>query len=261
MSYIEKQLSSNVPDNMSINELYNRLIENSQKQTTDITKKIDDSVIQFADKLQEANQRIEILEKRLVGLERQLRRNNIAIFGLQINSPILQNTIHSLNNLLGITLTINDINFIRVPEAEVEKLPIIIEFVSFYKKQLIFQNVQKLKNTGISVVNDMCFEDRSEYKILKNHLKIARSQRLPAKIKGRTIEIDGNIYTPDDLRKLEDESGSNGNNKVDTGTSNVGGDEQASRRDKAGTVKGRNIVYSPPNENQRVLRKRTDQKR
>ncbi|CAH1109987.1 unnamed protein product [Psylliodes chrysocephalus] len=202
MGLIEKKSCKNVSDNMTINELYNRLVENNTKQTAYITGKIDHSIEQLTNKLEATYKKIEILEN-CVNMKRKLRRNNIAIFGLVIKYPILENTLQPLNNLLGINLNKNDINFIRIPKEEHEKLPIIIEFIFLYKKQTVFQNVQKVKNSKISIAYDRCYQDRNDYKVLKRHLNIAEDQNLPAKIKGRTIEINGNIYTINDLHKIE----------------------------------------------------------
>lgn len=53
--------------------------------------------------------------------------------------------------------------------------PVIIEFISFLKKQSLFSNINKLKEAGITIANDLCLEDREERKQLRYHQAKARS--------------------------------------------------------------------------------------
>ncbi|KAG5885364.1 hypothetical protein JTB14_035168 [Gonioctena quinquepunctata] len=81
--------------------------------------------------------------------------------------------------------------------------PIVIEFVSFFKKLTIFQNKTKLRELnekGISITNDMSKEDREKQKILRKHLK----QNCVANIKGFTLYINNKPHSVEKLQILEE---------------------------------------------------------
>ncbi|KAG5858341.1 hypothetical protein JTB14_012551, partial [Gonioctena quinquepunctata] len=102
------------------------------------------------------------------------------------------------NSILGINLNEQDSNniFPLNPDAEA---PIKLEFLSYLKKRKLFENVHKLKGSKITILNDMCYEDRNNYKILQQHIKEARSKQLSAKIKGLRLIVDGESYTAQQL--------------------------------------------------------------
>ncbi|CAH1102303.1 unnamed protein product [Psylliodes chrysocephalus] len=100
----------------------------------------------------------------------------------------------------------------------------------------------------------MCYQDRIDYKVLKRHLNIAKDQNLPAKIKGRTIEINGNIYTPNDLRKIEGQCETNDGIRSDSDSNRESdAEELVEEKPKSkGQEKRKSIIYSPPEENHRI---------
>ncbi|KAG5897373.1 hypothetical protein JTB14_022081 [Gonioctena quinquepunctata] len=56
----------------------------------------------------------------------------------------------------------------------------------------------------------MSYAGRQNKKNLVKHLKNAREQNLVAKIKGTTLEIEGHVYSANDLKVLEETSEDNG---------------------------------------------------
>ncbi|CAH1113533.1 unnamed protein product [Psylliodes chrysocephalus] len=81
---------------------------------------------------------------------------------------------------------------------------LILEFISFLKKQEIYKNIKKLKGTGVAIANDASYEDRTKQRILVHHLKEAKIQNLSARIKGFSLEIEDKLYTVEDLKELEE---------------------------------------------------------
>ncbi|CAH1106218.1 unnamed protein product [Psylliodes chrysocephalus] len=155
------------------------------------------------------DEKISFLEKRSLFLERKIRKNNIIIFGLNINeNNIVRETIEKLNQLLELNFSLSDINNIY-QLGKHEKAPIIVEFISYLKKIEIFQNVEKLKSlkgANISLSNDLCEIDRKNHKILRKHYKIAKEKNLQTKIQGFRIEIENKWYTVDELEESYSES-------------------------------------------------------
>lgn len=172
------------------------------KQTIEITKTIERS----SDALE---RKVGHLKKRCVTLERRLRKNNIVLFGLNIDKEnIVAGTIEQLNNLFELNITVADINNIYKIGGS-EKPPVVVEFISFLKKQEIFKNPEKLKSLrskNVSVSNDLCYEDRLEQETLRRHCKLAREKELQAKIRGHRLEIEGKFYTASELEQLDYET-------------------------------------------------------
>lgn len=52
---------------------------------------------------------------------------------------------------------------------------------------------------GISVSYDYCKEDREDLKILRKYMRKAREENKEAKIKGFNLEIDGQLYSANEL--------------------------------------------------------------
>lgn len=70
-------------------------------------------------------------------------------------------------------------------------------------EQKIYNNVRKLKNTGISIGNDLTKEEQLEQRVLYSHLKAARDKQYSAKIKNNTLIINGDTYTYEELKNSE----------------------------------------------------------
>lgn len=201
MAHGEKSVSS-----LTINELSNLIQNINIQQTIEIKKELSNSIQQIYGTVQENNKRIEQLETKIEYLERRMRRNNIAIFGLSVKDKnhLLEETLQALNTVLQTNFCKEDINNIFFVNKDLESSPVILEFISLLKKQTVFQNIQKLKGTGLSIANDASHSDRQKKKVLVGHLKSAREQNLTARIKGFKLEIDNQVYSVEELKALED---------------------------------------------------------
>lgn len=83
-----------------------------------------------------------------------------------------------------------------------------MEFISFFKKLELFkskENLKKLRDSGISIANDLCEEDRRKQSILVKHLKKARANSIPARIRGFRLEINGVSHTANELEDADSE--------------------------------------------------------
>ncbi|CAG9760039.1 unnamed protein product [Ceutorhynchus assimilis] len=172
------------------------------EQTSDLKKEINANTADINQKLKKTEEKISELDRKCIFLERKLRKNNIIIFGLLADETDLANkTLSSINELVGTSFSLADINNIYQIGKGPQK-PIVVEFVSFLKKLETFKNLDKLKalrEKKISISNDYCEEDRRQQQILRKHLKAARENNVPAKIKGFKLEIENNLYTASEL--------------------------------------------------------------
>ncbi|CAG9760295.1 unnamed protein product [Ceutorhynchus assimilis] len=113
-----------------------------------------------------------------------------------------------LNELLSLNIKPSDINNIyRLGKGK--SSPVLIEFISYLKKSELFKNADKLrglKDTGYAISNDLCEEDRNELKILRQHFKKDKEENKQVKLTGLKLQIDGKIYTAEDLHQTDSDS-------------------------------------------------------
>lgn len=149
------------------------------------------------------------LEERCKKLEKNLRKNNILIFGLNKpdSIPLPKYVIDNLSQLLDIDINERDIN--NLYQLRNVKIPTIkVEFVTYLKKLSVLKNCYKLKGKQIFIAHDLSPEEREDHKILTAHKKLAKSKELNVKIIRNTLKINDEIYTVDQLRKLDTETSS-----------------------------------------------------
>lgn len=84
----------------------------------------------------------------------------------------------------------------------------------------------------MAVSNDLCEEDRRDQKILRRHLKEAKENNVPAKIKSNRIEINGKWYTAKDLENTDAEVEETSHDSFSEGETNVEGDSEVDEDDK-----------------------------
>lgn len=205
------------------------------QQTAEIKRHTSDSLKTY----EKAVQKLEILEKRCIQIERKLRRNNIILFGLTLDgSDLVNQTIVKLNQLFNLNITTSDLNNIyRIGKGS--SSPIVVEFTSFLKKREIFKSPEKLKalkGTGVSVANDLCKEDREEQKILRRHLSEAKRRNEDARIIGHKLEINKIAYTVSELEATDteyeaennsdNEAVNDHNNETETDNHRAGGSQK-----------------------------------
>lgn len=186
--------------------------KNKQEITSDINKQIIKENEKLLKKIDEQNIKLNLLESkynkleiRCINLERHYRKNNILIFGLEIpeNKNLLHYTVEKLNALLEVNILVSDINNLYHLRPNDKGTPIKVEFVTYIKKIEILKNANKLKGTRIFIAQDFCLEDRQDNKVLNEHYKLARSKNCYAKIKGKTLQINDEVYTLAQLKQMK----------------------------------------------------------
>lgn len=191
---------------MTVNELYSKLVAHTNQQTKLIKDEIHESVNEISNKVVGIQRKLQETNDRCLHFERVIRKNNVMIFGLNTNPDdgFLQKTLDTLNQYLETDILASDINNIR-RIGKGQKQPVILEFISYLKKVSLFKNVGNLKGTGIGIAHDLCKEDREKNKILVKYLRKARSESSKANIKGDKLYIEGKPYTADELQNAEGE--------------------------------------------------------
>lgn len=133
-------------------QLYSLMQRLNEEQTKKITAEIRRAVSEVTKKVISAEEKIETLTKRNIGLERKVRKNNIVIFGLSyVGNNLAEFVTKQFHQLLNIVIKEQDINNVYRIGKKSEKQPIIIEFVSYLSKLKVLKNNKLLKETNYSV--------------------------------------------------------------------------------------------------------------
>lgn len=133
--------------------------------------------------------------------DRELRKNNIVIFGVnetpnENREELKQTILCLLKDKLKIIIEMTEINdLFRMGRKSLNKSrPILLKLVTYWKKIEIMSGRGKLKGTDIYIENDLCKEDEEKKKALIPVMLNFRSSGKHAVIKGSTLYVDGKIY-------------------------------------------------------------------
>lgn len=202
----------------AVNESTRKNIEEANKnQSDDIKRYINKEVSELKQKFEEElnkkalewESKYKNLQNKYEKLEKELKKNNIIIFGLDTPAIHLEKfIIDSLNQLLDISLTLSDLNNVYTIGKQSKKKPVIVKFVSYLKKREVLRNIKKLKGSNVSIAEELTLEERKESKILAQHLKKARSKKLNAFIKNKILFVNGQKYTAEQLAEEEEDTDS-----------------------------------------------------
>lgn len=205
-------------------------------------------------------------------IQQNQRKNNVIIFGLITENPIIpENICEKLNQILELNLKVTDLNDIyKLGKKEGD--PIKVEFLSSLNKKRVLQNGYKLKGTNIFITQDRTPLQRERNKILRKHL-VAAKEDYPHKdsyIKNEKLYVNGEVYTVEDLLALESIEGKRRNNSAPptpepfmraTPVTQINPKNQATiipeTSKTKSSVKPKSKVYTPPN---RVTRKHSANK-
>lgn len=181
--------------------------EEIKKEIRQENRKILEKLEKQNEAVEELNKKYNKLESHFQNIERQIRKNNIIIFGLEVKtgSDLLSFVINQIKNLLNIDLLESEINNVYVLKVN-NGTPIKIEFVTYLKKQLVLRSAFRLKGTKVFITQDLCYADRQDNKLLQEHYKLAKAKNIPAKIKNNKLIVNGDVYTAEQLKKTNTSS-------------------------------------------------------
>ncbi|CAG9817244.1 unnamed protein product [Phaedon cochleariae] len=192
-----------------VNKNLSQRIENIEESTNNLAKVLHsevETIRKKADKLEEENK---ILKQQLNKIERKIITNNLVLYGLQetpeeSKENLISSITHLFRNKLEVHLENSQINNIfRLGKRNTHNRPILLSLTTYLKKSEILRNCSKLKGTGIVVCEELTTKDLEDRKILLGSLKEARAKNKHAVIKGRTLIIEGEAYTVEDIQNFD----------------------------------------------------------
>jgi hypothetical protein len=132
-------------------------------------------------------------------LDRQLRKNNVMVFGVpeDSNNESCQETMQYICQNLNVTLEEDHIQDAFRVGRNKGRRPILCKLNSFNKKREILQ--QSKRCTNIKILNDLSKQDREDLKILKPYAENARKNGQRAIIRGDKLIIEGHAMKKTDL--------------------------------------------------------------
>ncbi|KAJ8966899.1 hypothetical protein NQ314_003245 [Rhamnusium bicolor] len=185
---------------MKLNASINQKLTEVTNQINEIKDEISEVANKHDEEIEELKEENQQLRKENKFLQRKVRKNNIVIYGINVNDNLSDTVINTLNNLLEISISEQDINDIyRIGKIN-NKQPLLVELISYQKKRLILNNAKKLKGKNIFIAEDQCWEDRNITKTLVTNLKIAKAKGKNAQIKGNKLIIENQAYTAEELQ-------------------------------------------------------------
>ena len=145
----------------------------------------------------------EELKARVDHLENETRKNNVIIFGLPdvSDNELTMDTVMSFTqNNLKVNLPESDIATCYRLGKNKGKRPIFITLNSYKSKLELMKSAPKLKGTKMSISDDLTPKARAAKRLLLKCAHEAREKKFTAKIRGRTLDVNGQIFTPEMLK-------------------------------------------------------------
>lgn len=157
---------------------------------------------ELKNKVLELEQENECLKSRVEILERNSKKNNIIIHGLQTSTLSSTDSFcQEVSKLLNIKLNPSDINdaFVLGNQG-----PIKVEFISQQTRKLVFKNVKNLKGKNIYISSDLTQKQLAIQKTLRQYLvRLRQNSTKNCYIKGERLYIGNKPYTVEQLDSEE----------------------------------------------------------
>lgn len=193
-------------------EIRNEIKSSSEK----LENKLDSKLSELENKNKIMSKKIEnlevrnkVLEEKQMQHEKNMRKQNIIIYGLISEACSFQEQLSSVLSLFNTQLQIEtskeEINFIsRIgPKGNVNN-PILVGFTSLIKKGEILRSCNKLKGFQISICEDFPKEVTIKRKELIPQLKQLRQEKSHVVLKYDKLIVDGKIYEPNSINDKND---------------------------------------------------------
>lgn len=202
---------------VTLEDLYGLL----EKVNTNLSSKIDNVYQELISSMKNTNEKVRILEEKVVQLEtenkllkgdlenldRKLRNSNLIFYGIEETGDEIESVKGIIRDILQIRIDNYDItNVHRLGKANGKVRPVLVKLHSELKRGEILANCSKLKNTRIFVTKDLIHKDLETRRILIHHLKLAKAEKKEARIKGNRLVVEGTEYTAENLASLGQQS-------------------------------------------------------
>lgn len=159
----------------------------------------------------EMQKEIDDQNKRINELEKELRKKNIIIYGIEEakeeDVQCLKQKVKEIITKLEVQCNENEdiLDIRRIGKVDTNKIrPLLVETKNWNKKIEIMKATSKLKGTKIFLSDDYPKDIQNQRKILIQHMKEAKDQGHRVKLNYNTLIIDGRIYTAENIGQRQE---------------------------------------------------------
>lgn len=189
----------------SIKSLKADLKEEIKVINENINKKFEPLLKNF----KEIEQKVEDHQKKLQTIDREQRKRNIVIHGLEAVKgenywELERQIVKFLREKLQVQIEATDLDSVRIINKQKEKSPILVSFVALRSKLMVWANKRKLQGTRIRIDDDFPPEVLAERKTLIPKLRAARSEGKYAILKYNKLIIEERKSEETDSSEEED---------------------------------------------------------
>lgn len=167
-------------------------------------------VQELEDRVVELESEKSYLRERVRHFEEFERKNQVVVFGLdeREDDSLEERTLEIFSRVLSVNVKSQDLdNIYRIGRRTEDRIrPVIVRFVRLLAKNQILKHLSKLKGTGITIINDLTFEQQQDKKLLYKYFKIAKSKNFQAKIIKNCLLVNDNSFTVTELREASEET-------------------------------------------------------
>lgn len=135
----------------------------------------------------------------LAAMEREIRKRNLIIFGLnEVQNENNWNTCYRVLDMFATELHVNlqdqHIDNVFWVGRRNRKRPLVVKFTSVLTRDFILERAYMLKGSGIRISMDYCYETRVKRKELLNYMWAARRKGHHAVLSFDKLRLDGKIF-------------------------------------------------------------------
>lgn len=152
------------------------------------------------------------INKKIEQLDRNMRRMNVVIFGLESTSgkeryeDLLSLVCDLIRNGLGLAINMQQIAFVTRIGSRAINSPILVQLSNYSIKLSILQNSKKLRGQNIRFSEDYTIQQREVRRALIPHMIAARTQGHTAQLKGVNLFIDNKLWNSERLEGVSAKS-------------------------------------------------------
>lgn len=191
-------------NNVTNSDLYREIVANRNEFKTSL-QALETRLLFTIEGLNRKIRQLEVenseLNDKVEKLDRDARKTNLVVFGLKPSKDgnLIDETLGEIKKYTGVDVQVGELKNLYGLGKNVNK-PILIEFQTYFKRNEVLRNSNKLKGTGIRISKDLTLKQRREEYILREHLKLARlEENNKCMIRGSRLIVNGTSYTAADL--------------------------------------------------------------
>lgn len=184
-----------------------------KEEICNLRQEITPKVLELEEKIEKLDTKVNNQEMKSNKLDRELRKRNILLYGIEETSgqekqeDLYRRILELFNKTMRVSVSIEELDQINRtgPRIAGKNRPVLVKFLTFRKTLEIFKNRKNLKETNITIYEDLPKEIINERRTLIPIMKKFREQNKYSIIKYNNLYVDGKEVPKEDIEKLYQE--------------------------------------------------------